>query len=298
MREGSPLTGGREAVDLSLILPCYNSANFLAESVAQVRRALKRGGLTYELVFVDDASRDGTVDVIERLIAGEEDCRFVHHQKNTGRGRAVMDGMRVARGRAIGFTDVDLATPAHYIPILAHAVLDGADVATALRVYKLSAPILHRWFLSRGYNHLVRWLLGQSVRDSETGCKFFRRESLLPLLDETEASGWFWDTEIMVRAGCRGYRMVEIPTAFVRRPELGSTVSLVRDTFEYLVRLLRFRPVAARLHAEQAARERAATSGPAVATRSDALLGESAGPVPLGKQSERAPRAGPAATGG
>ncbi len=240
MSERGPLSAD-SPVDLSLVLPCYNSAHFLAESVASVDRALRRSGLRYELVFVDDGSRDGTADLIERLVQGRDDCLFLRHGCNTGRGRAVMDGMRLARGRAIGFTDVDLATPAHYVPLLAQEIFDGADVATALRVYMLTLPIVHRWLLSRGYNRLVRGCLGQTFLDSETGCKFFSREALQPLLSETENSGWFWDTEIMVRAACRGYRIVELPTAFVRRPELGSTVHLLRDTFDYFVRLLRFR---------------------------------------------------------
>ncbi|MHB1134555.1 MAG: glycosyltransferase [Chloroflexota bacterium] len=244
-----------DRVDLSLVLPCYNSAHFLAESAACVRQALRRSGLSYEIIFVDDASRDNTVGVIEQLLAGEDDARSLFHPRNTGRGRAVMDGMRLARGRVVGFADVDLATPAHYFPLLAHAIFDGADVATALRVYKLSLPILHRWFLSRGYNRLVRKVLGQSFYDSETGCKFFSWEALQPLLAETGNSGWFWDTEIMVRATCHGYRIEEVPTVFVRRPELGSTVHLLRDTVDYFVQLLKFRPVVARLRAEHAQRE-------------------------------------------
>ncbi len=243
----------RTALDLSLVLPCYNSAHFLAESVAAVRHALDRSPLRYELVFVDDASRDDTVRVIERLIAGREDCQFVRHERNTGRGRAVTNGMRVARGQVVGFVDVDLATPAHYIPILTAAVQDGADLATGLRIYTISLRILHRIILSRGYNRLVRWVLGQAFRDSETGCKFFRRDALWPLLDEVESPGWFWDTEVMVRAALRGYRIVEVPTVFIRRPELGSTLRLCRDTFDYAVHLWRFRPVVARLRAEQAA---------------------------------------------
>jgi glycosyltransferase AglD len=255
-RELLPPAGNQvdDQVDLSLVLPCYNSALFLADSVASIDRALRLSGLRCELVFVDDGSRDGTAAVIERLVGGRTDCQFLRHKHNTGRGRAVMDGMRQARGRAIGFTDVDLATPAHYVPLLAHEVFDGADVATALRVYLLSTPIVHRWILSRGYNWLVRTYLGMDFFDSETGCKFFSREALRPLLEETQNSGWFWDTEIMVRAACRGYRIVEMPTAFVRRPELGSTVHLLRDTVDYFVHLLRFRSVVARLRAEHAAR--------------------------------------------
>ncbi len=244
------------ALALSLVLPCYNSARFLAESVVAVRRALERASLTYELIFVDDASRDDTAAVIRELIAGREDCRLVVHAENTGRGRAVMDGMRLARGQVVGFVDVDLATPAHYIPLLVSAILlDGADVATGRRIYSLSFDILHRWILSRGYNRLMRLLLGQRFKDSETGCKFFRAEALWPLLDEVESVGWFWDTEIMVRAALRGYRIVEVPTVFIRRPELGSTVRLLRDTVDYAWQLWRFRSVVARLRAERGSAE-------------------------------------------
>lgn len=245
--------GGVVSPDLSLVLACYNSAHFLEESVAEIRRVLGRSRLSYELVFVDDASRDDTAQAIERLIAGRADCQFLRHRTNTGRGRAVSDGMRLARGRVVGFVDVDLATPAHYIPIFVHIVLDGADLATGLRVYALSLPIVHRWILSRAYSWLVRWSLGQSFRDTETGCKFFRREILPPLLDETESPGWFWDTEVMVRAALHGYRIVEVPTAFVRRPELGSTVRLFRDSLDYAVNLWRFRQRIPRLPRGQGA---------------------------------------------
>ncbi|MHB1005353.1 MAG: glycosyltransferase [Chloroflexota bacterium] len=242
-------------LDLSLVLPCYNSARFLEESVAAIHLALDRSPLTYEIIFVDDASRDLTASLIERLVAGRPECRFLRHVHNTGRGRAVTDGMRLARGRVVGFVDVDLATPAHYIPLLTHAVLDGADVVTGLRVYKISFDILHRWVLSRGYNRLVRWVLGQSFRDSETGCKFFRAERLVPILDEIENEGWFWDTEIMVRSALHGYTIEELPTVFIRRPELGSTVRLLSDTLDYAIHLVRFRGTLAKMHAVRSARE-------------------------------------------
>jgi glycosyltransferase involved in cell wall biosynthesis len=244
------------APDVSVVIPVYNSARFLADSVESIRKVLGGSTLSYELILVDDASKDDSVATIEKIMAGQTDCTFVPHLHNTGRGRAVMDGMRAARGRCVGFVDADLSTPAHYIPILTSAILDdGADVATGLRVYAISWRIVHRWILSRGYNVLVRYVLRQSFRDSETGCKFFRREKLRPLLDETESQGWFWDTEIMVRSAMRGYRIVEVPTVFIRRPELGSTVRLVSDTIDYARHLWRFRRTVAQLRHE---REKAA----------------------------------------
>ena len=135
----------------------------------------------------------------------------------------------------------------------------------------LSFDILHRWVLSRGYNRLVRWALGQSFRDSETGCKFFLAEKLAPILDEIENEGWFWDTEIMVRSALRGYTIEELPTVFIRRPELGSTVRLLSDTLDYAIHLWRFRDTIARMRAAEAARETApmALAAPGPASKSD-----------------------------
>jgi hypothetical protein len=95
--------------------------------------------------------------------------------------------------------------------------------------------------MSRGYSWLVRRLLDTPLRDTETGYKFFRREALLPVLDEIRDTGWFWDTEFMLRAERRGLRIVEIPGAYVRRYDKRSSVSGMRDSFQYLRRLLDFR---------------------------------------------------------
>ena len=84
-------------------------------------------------------------------------------------------------------------------------------------------------------------LLGTSLRDTETGYKFFRRQALLPLLEEVRDPGWFWDTEVMVRAEQRGLRIAEIPGAYVRRFDKTSTVRGLRDSFQYFGKLLAFR---------------------------------------------------------
>jgi hypothetical protein len=95
--------------------------------------------------------------------------------------------------------------------------------------------------MSRGYSFLVRHLLGVPFRDTETGYKFFRRETVLPLLDEIEDEGWFWDTEFMARAARRGLTVEEVPGAYIRREDKTSTVRGLRDSARYLAQLLRFR---------------------------------------------------------
>jgi hypothetical protein len=84
-------------------------------------------------------------------------------------------------------------------------------------------------------------VLGHSLADTETGCKLFAREKVLPLLDLVEDPHWFWDTEIMVQAWLAGLRIHEEPSIFIRRPEKPSTVKLARDVRSYLRNLGRLR---------------------------------------------------------
>jgi hypothetical protein len=121
------------------------------------------------------------------------------------------------------------------------AIEKGADVATVRRIYAFQLGSLDRYAMSRGYSFLVRKLLGVSLRDTETGYKFFRRETLLPILDAIADPGWFWDTEFMVRAARAGLRIEEIPGAYIRRGDKTSTVSGVRDSWRYFGKLLAFR---------------------------------------------------------
>jgi glycosyltransferase AglD len=226
-----------------VVLACYNEEEILATSFAEIRDTLENLGRPYEILFVDDVSRDRTREIIREITAANPglDLRVILHDVNRGRGATVTDGFRAARGDVVGYLDVDLEVHARYIPSLVRAIEKGADVATVRRIYAFQLRSLDRYMMSRGYSFLVRKLLRVSVHDTETGYKFFRREPLLPVLDEIEDGGWFWDTEFMVRALRHGLRLQEIPGAYVRRHDKTSTVSGLRDSVAYFRKLLRFR---------------------------------------------------------
>jgi glycosyltransferase involved in cell wall biosynthesis len=231
------------APKVSLVLACYNEEETLAASFAEILETLRELGRSYEVIFVDDVSRDRTREILKALVAKhpDVDIRVVLHEANRGRGATVTDGFRAARGEITGFLDVDLEVHSRYIPSLVREIEKGADVATVRRIYAFQLGSIDRYVMSRGYSFLVRRLLGVSVRDTETGYKFFRREALLPVLDAVQDPGWFWDTEFMVRAARRGLRIVEIPGAYIRRYDKTSTVSGVRDSLRYFGKLLAFR---------------------------------------------------------
>jgi len=250
-------------LDLSLVIACYNEEYELVDSVHQVVEILESARWSWELIFVDDVSSDRTRELIERLIAQYPDKAFrkLFHDHNTGRGRTVTDGFRLARGRYVGYIDVDLEVHARYIPAMLLALEHGADVATAHRIYKVQPRLFNRFVASQGYAHLMRWLLGVHLKDTETGYKFFKRDRLLPLLDQVANERWFWDTEIMVRAVLAGMVIQETPCLFIRRYDKQSTVNVVRDSVDYFKDLWRFRKVVQQIRAEQA---RAAPSAPVV----------------------------------
>ncbi len=241
-------------VDISIIIACYNERPVLSDSVARIVDIMNqtRYAGSYELIFVDDVSKDGTVEIIQELISKYRPAclRLIRHSHNTGRGRAVMDGFEAAQGRIIGFLDIDLETPAHYIPLALLEIERGAEVVTAQRIYKFLWRTFYRQVLSMGYHKLVGAVLRLPLKDTEVGFKFFNRARALPVLLECKNPGWFWDTEVMTRSYYAGLKIVEIPTLFIKRYDKQSSVRLFHDSLEYFFKLRRFRLEARRLAAE------------------------------------------------
>jgi glycosyltransferase involved in cell wall biosynthesis len=228
---------------VSVVIACYNEEQTLVTSFSEIKETLESLGCPFEIIFVDDVSRDRTREILGEIVRANPgvDIRLILHERNLGRGATVTDGFRAARGAIAGYLDVDLEVHSRYIPSLVRAIDKGADIATVRRIYAFQLTSLDRYVMSRGYSFLVRRLLRVSLRDTETGFKFFDREKALPILDAIHDPGWFWDTEFMVRAARHGLRIVEVPGAYIRRGDKTSTVRGLRDSVRYFGKLLAFR---------------------------------------------------------
>lgn len=243
-----------DAPELSLILPCYNEHPVFENSAHEILATLEHTSFSYEIIFVDDCSRDDTRTLIEAFIAAHPEVHLkrIFHETNQGRGGAVTSGLRAAQGAVAGYIDIDLEVGAHYIPALTLAVQTGADIALGQRNYLFQPRSMDRWILSKGYHQFAQWTLGlDPFWDTESGYKFFNRERILPVLDEIQDQRWFWDTEVMVRAALRGYRIVEIPVLFLRNYGKQSSVRAVQDTMDYFQRLWKFRATVRELKARR-----------------------------------------------
>lgn len=236
-------TGSDGAVDLSVVIACYQEEGHLEDSVAQLAATLDGMGRSYELIFLEDKSTDRTAEVIARLVHGRPERRAVYHPRNVGRGGTVTEGFLLAKGRIVGFLDIDLEVHCRFLPPVLAAIDAGADGATAFRDYDVGfhPTSIVRHVLSRGYRWLFRTLFDVPFRDPETGFKFFVRDKIVPVVQRTQDKHWFWDSEIMVLAHQAGLRIVEVPCRFQRRLDKQSTVRIVRDVWLYLVAICAFR---------------------------------------------------------
>lgn len=233
-------------LDLSLIVPCYNEASHIDQSLPELVKVMSTSNLAYEIVLIDDSSSDDTRERLVRLAVMDARVRVEYNQRNLGRGGTVTRGFRESTATVVGFLDIDLSTQPVYAPYLTRLLLDDeADVATCRRTYKIELRVLHRtWhriLLSHGYRTFCRLMFRHGLKDTETGFKFFRREKLLPVLDRITDQHWFWDTEVMVLSHLFGYRIIEVDSLFVRRPAKPSTVKIIRDVAGYLRNAFRFR---------------------------------------------------------
>ncbi len=229
-------------MDLSLIVPCYNEGPYLTDHFNQIYNLLKLINLEFEMIIIEDKSTNDTLQRAQLFARDRPGVQLFAHESNKGRGYTVSEGIKKATGRIVGFLDVDLEVDCHNMIPFIFKVLEGYDVATGHRIYKIRwwDP---RWILSRGYVLVTKLVCHTSFSDTEAGFKFFNREKILPVINEVEDHHWFWDTEVMVRAYYHGLRIAEIPILFIRKNQEFSTLHTFSDTLYYFKKLLSFRKV-------------------------------------------------------
>lgn len=219
---------------LSLVLPAYNEQAGLRQAIAEADEALARLCVEYEILVVDDGSRDGTAAVAREELAQRPNVRLLSHETNRGYGAALRTGFESARHELVAFTDADCQ---FHLDDLA-ALLPVTDVAPIVVGYRVDRKDpWRRCFLSRGYNLLARTLLGTRARDIDCALKVFRRDAVATILPE--ARGFFVNTEMLTRAAQEGLDVQEVGVRHRPRLHGTSTVSL-REVPRTLGHLLPF----------------------------------------------------------
>ncbi|MEM2941517.1 MAG: glycosyltransferase family 2 protein [Thermoproteota archaeon] len=202
-----------EFIDVSVIFPAYNEAGRLAPAVDKTVRLLREVARSYEIIIAEDGSTDGTDKVASKLSREYSFVKHIHSDRRLGKGQALKEASKKSRGAIIVHMDVDLATNIRHLRELVQSIREGYDFAIGSRLLPGSKVErrLFREFISRAYNLMVRLLFKTGIRDHQCGFKSFKRQALLKVLNEVKANHLFWDTELLVRASEKGYRIREIP---------------------------------------------------------------------------------------
>ena len=198
-------------IDLSVVIPVYNEEDSLLLLWEELRDVLVPLGVAFEVVFVDDGSRDRSAEVIRSFRDADARVRLVRLKANTGETAATDAGFKRARGRFIVTMDADLQNDPHDIPgMLGH--LEQWDAVTGWRVNRRAGDSLVRRVSSHVANRVRNAISEESIEDS--GCTFraFRRECLRGL---TLYRGFHRFVPTLLRM--RGYRVLEVPVNHRRR---------------------------------------------------------------------------------
>jgi len=223
---------------LSVVMPVYNE---LRTITAVIERVLKAPvDLPKEIVVVDDASTDGTRELLQRLPPGE--IRLVLHDVNQGKGAATRTGIAHATGEIILIQDADLEyDPRDYPSLLEPILEDQADVVFGNRFHGGPHRVLYFWHYAanRGLTLLTNLLTGLNLTDMEVGYKVFRRDVLRRLTLESNRFGF--EPEVTVKVARLRCRVYEVPIRYYGRTyEEGKKITW-RDGFAALFHILRYR---------------------------------------------------------
>lgn len=220
-----------QTINVSIVFPAYNEANVLDKTIKKVINHLESFTDSYEIIIAEDGSTDGTDKIAALLAQKNSHIKHIHRKKRLGRGTALKNSFKKSKGRTLVYMDLDLATDLIHLKELIETIsVKGFDLATGSRLL-LKSKVSRSWtrnIASGSYNFIVRRLLGSKVKDHQCGFKSFRREPLLSLLDEVKATHWFWDTEILVRANKKGYKIKEIPVLW--KSGRDTKVRLLKDS--------------------------------------------------------------------
>jgi len=194
---------------LSYFFPAHNEEANLAGLVEEALATLPSLAESFEIIAVDDGSRDRTAAIADELAAAHPDVvRAVHHPTNLGYGAALRSGLAAARYELVAFTDGDRQFQVRDIGRLTERLgrADRPEVVVGFRIKRADPPI--RTIYARLYRLANRIFFGLTVTDVDCACKLFRREALDGL--RVESGGAFFSAELLIKLRAAGRSVVEV----------------------------------------------------------------------------------------
>ena len=162
--------------DLSIIISLYNEEESLSELVAWITSVMQKEGYSYELIMVDDGSKDGSWNIIRKLSADNPNIRGISFRRNYGKSAALYEGFKAASGRVVVTMDADLQDSPEEIPEMYDMVVkQGYDIVSGWKQHRQDNKLTKN-LPSKLYNATARWITGIKLHDMNCGLKAYKNE--------------------------------------------------------------------------------------------------------------------------
>ncbi len=228
-------------MNVSLVIPAYNEADRILPSIARIAQYLREKGELWEVIVVDDGSRDGTGSSVRNAAkANGLPVRVIELPENRGKGAAVRAGVLESRGDWVLIMDADLSTPIEEWEKLRDS---GARVAIGSRA--LDESLIRRkqpWYrrtMGKTFNRFVQMLSVRGIRDTQCGFKWIEGNLARELFARARIDRFAYDVEILSMCRGLGVEIAEVPVVWMNSPQ--SKVSVVSDSLRMLRDLVRIR---------------------------------------------------------
>ncbi len=225
--------------DLTVVIPTWNEAANIGNALAQATSVLEKAGISYEILVMDDASRDGTDKVVDDFAKSRPAVRFIAHPPPAGFGYSIRDGVRMAKGDAVAIMMADLSDDPAYLPEMLARIKEGCDVVVGSRFLPGSKIYGYRplkYLSNRLFNLSVQLCLLTGINDASNAFKMFRTELICKL--PIESRSFTVSAEMMLRMKIAGHRICQVPVTWTDRTE-GTAKFRLRNTFyNYFLLLL------------------------------------------------------------
>jgi len=236
------MTENKHSMSVDIVIPVYNEERDLEHSI-DVLRGFFNTSFPYRwrIVIADNASVDRTLEIAKKLSSQFPEVTYLHLDQK-GRGRALRRAWLESEADIVSYMDVDLSTGLEaFVPLMDGLAQQGYHVAIGSRLSK-GARVerqLKREIISRSYNLLIKVMFRNHFTDAQCGFKALTRKAVMDLVPMVEDQGWFFDTELLLRAEQKGYKIFEVPVAWVDDPD--SRVKVVETAWGDFKGLLRVR---------------------------------------------------------
>ncbi len=243
---GKRMSDDQSALSVDVVIPVYNEERTLEPSVTTLREFLQnRCPYNWRIVIADNASVDHTPEVAKRLSSLHPEVTYLRLDQK-GRGRALRRAWLDSEADIVSYMDVDLSTDLEALPLLIDGLVkEGYDVAIGSRLQQ-GAQVQRLWkreIISRCYNVLIKLMFRNRFSDAQCGFKALTRQAVEDLVPIVKDQGWFFDSELLLRAEQKGYQIYEVPVRWIDDPD--SRVNVLQTAwgdFKGLIRV-RFTPL-------------------------------------------------------